>query len=67
MQTIGHGNDSWMIFLTIAISMVVGTILFGGPAEAVRGGDMHWSVTSFGGRCKPSARGSHDTIRHSRP
>ena len=24
-----------MIFLTIAISMVVGTILFGGPADAV--------------------------------
>ena len=35
MQTSGHGNDSWMIFLTIAISMVVGTILFGGPADAV--------------------------------
>jgi hypothetical protein len=25
-----------MIFLTIAISMVVGTILFGGPANAVK-------------------------------
>ena len=35
MRTGGHGNDSWMIFLTLAISMVVGTILFGGPAEAV--------------------------------
>ena len=35
MNTSGHGNDSWMIFLTIAISMVVGTILFGGPTEAV--------------------------------
>ena len=36
MQTSGHGNDSWMIFLTLAISMVVGTILFGGPADAVQ-------------------------------
>ena len=36
MNTSGHGNDSWMIFLTIAISMVVGTILFGGPADAVK-------------------------------
>jgi hypothetical protein len=35
MRTSGHGNDSWMIFLTIAISMVVGTILFGGPLEAL--------------------------------
>ena len=35
MKTSGHGNDSWMIFLTLAISMVVGTILFGGPADAL--------------------------------
>ena len=37
MQTSGYGNDTWIIFLTIAISMVVGNILFGGPAEAVKG------------------------------
>ena len=35
MRTGGHGNDSWMIFLTLTILMAVGTILFGGPAEAV--------------------------------
>ena len=35
MQTIGNGNDLWMIFLTIAVSMVVCTILFDGPADAV--------------------------------
>ena len=37
MQTIGNNNDLWMIFMTIAISMVVATILFGGPSDAVRG------------------------------
>ncbi len=36
MQTSGHGNDSWMIFLMIGVSMVVGTILFGGPADTVK-------------------------------
>jgi hypothetical protein len=35
MQRIGNGNDLWMIFLTIAVSMVVCTILFDGPADAV--------------------------------
>ena len=35
MQTSGHGNDSWMIFLTIGVTAVVGTILFGGPTDAV--------------------------------
>jgi hypothetical protein len=35
MRTNGYGNDSWMVFLTIAISIAVGTILFGGPVDAI--------------------------------
>ena len=35
MQTSGHGNDALMILVPIAVSLVVGAILFGGPAEAL--------------------------------
>ena len=35
MQTSGHGNDAVMILVPVGVSIVVGVILFGGPAEAV--------------------------------
>ena len=35
MQTGGHGNDAVMILVPVGVSIVVGIILFGGPAEAV--------------------------------
>jgi hypothetical protein len=35
MQTSGHGNDSLMILVPAGVAVVVGVILFGGPAEAV--------------------------------
>jgi hypothetical protein len=35
MQTSGHGNDSLMILVPVGVSIVVGVILFGGPAETV--------------------------------
>jgi hypothetical protein len=34
MQTSGHGNDWWMTFLLVGVTMVIGTILFGGPTNA---------------------------------
>ena len=35
MHTSGHGNDALMILVPIAVSVVVGAILFGGPTEAL--------------------------------
>jgi hypothetical protein len=34
MQTNGHGNDTLMILIPVGVAVVVGVILFGGPAEA---------------------------------
>jgi hypothetical protein len=35
MQTSGHGNDALMILVPVAVTVVVGVILFGGPTDAV--------------------------------
>jgi hypothetical protein len=35
MNTGGYGNDSLMIVAPIAIAIVVGVILFGGPTNAL--------------------------------
>ena len=35
MQTGGHGNDSLMVLAPIGVAVVVGVILFGGPANTV--------------------------------
>jgi hypothetical protein len=35
MNTSGHGNDALMILVPIGVLVVIGVILFGGPAEAI--------------------------------
>ncbi len=35
MQTSGYGNDTPMILTPIAVAVVVGVILIGGPTEAL--------------------------------
>ena len=35
MQTSGHGNDALLICVPVGVSVIVGIILFGGPANAV--------------------------------
>ncbi len=35
MQKSGHGNDSLLILVPLAVLAVVGIALFGGPAEAL--------------------------------
>jgi hypothetical protein len=35
MQTSGNGNDGLMILFSIGVTVIVGVILFGGPANAV--------------------------------
>jgi hypothetical protein len=35
MQTSGNGNDGLMILFSVGVTVVVGVILFGGPANAV--------------------------------
>jgi hypothetical protein len=35
MQTGGHGNDAVMVLVPVAVSIVVGIILFGGPENAL--------------------------------
>jgi hypothetical protein len=39
MQTSGHGNDSLMILVPVGVALVVGVILFGGPANAIEAVD----------------------------
>jgi hypothetical protein len=39
MKTSGHGDDSWMSVLTLGVTAVVGTILFGGPSDALEAVD----------------------------
>ena len=36
MQTSGHGNDGLMVLVPIGVAVVIGVILFGGPAEALQ-------------------------------
>jgi hypothetical protein len=35
MDTGGHGNDALMILVPVGVSIVIGVILFGGPAETL--------------------------------
>jgi len=35
MQTSGHGNDRLMIVVPAGVALIVGVLLFGGPAEAL--------------------------------
>lgn len=35
MQTSGHGNDVLMILMPVGVLVIVGVILFGGPADAL--------------------------------
>lgn len=35
METSGHGNDGPMVLLPIAIAIVIGVTLLGGPAETL--------------------------------
>ncbi len=35
MRTGGHGNDSLIMLIPIGVLVVVGTLLFGGPAETL--------------------------------
>jgi hypothetical protein len=35
MQTSGNGNDGLMILFSVGVTVVVGVMLFGGPANAV--------------------------------
>jgi hypothetical protein len=35
MQTSGHGNDGLMVLVPVGVTVVIGVILFGGPAEAL--------------------------------
>jgi hypothetical protein len=35
MQTSGNGNDGLMILFSVGVTVVVGVVLFGGPANAV--------------------------------
>jgi hypothetical protein len=35
MQTSGNGNDRLMILFSVGVTVVVGVMLFGGPANAV--------------------------------
>jgi hypothetical protein len=35
MKTSGHGNDASMILMPVGVLLVVMTILFGGPSEAL--------------------------------
>jgi hypothetical protein len=35
MQTSGNGNDGLMILFSVGVTVVVGVMLFGGPANTV--------------------------------
>jgi hypothetical protein len=35
MQTSGNGNDGLMILFSVGVTVVVGVMLFGGPANVV--------------------------------
>ena len=48
MQTGGHGNDAVMILVPVGVSIVVGVILFGGPAEAAGAlNTLVWDIADF--------------------
>ena len=36
MQTSGHGNDGLMILVSAGVAVIIGVILFGGPANAAQ-------------------------------
>jgi len=35
MRTSGEGNDSWLIWATVTVSVIVGVVLAGGPSNAL--------------------------------
>jgi len=35
MQTSGHGNDSLLILVPVGVSVIVGVVIVGGPANAL--------------------------------